>query len=91
MNTVAEVIAKQLVAIHAQKAAIEEQYEAIKKELLALNVTEVALDNAVVKVAEGIRFTLDNKAVIAELGQPWVDDHTKLTEYKQVRVTYKAA
>lgn len=91
MTTIAEVIAKQLVEIHAQKAKIEEQYEAIKKELLALNVTEVALDNAVVKVAEGIRFTLDNKAVTKELGQEWVDDHTKLTEYKQVRVTYKVA
>lgn len=91
MKTVAEIIAKQLVEIHAQKARIEEQYEAIKKELLALNVTEVSLNNAVVKVADGIRTTLDNNAVVEELGKAWVEDHSKKTEYKQVRVTYKVA
>lgn len=90
MKTVAEIIAKQLVEIHAQKAKIEEQYEMLKKELLALDVTEVNLNNATVKVAEGVRATLDSKAVLEELGQAWVEDHTKKTEYKQVRVTYKA-
>ena len=91
MKTVAEIIAKQLVEIHAQKARIEEQYENLKKELLALDVTEVLLDNATVKVAEGVRSTLDNKAVVEELGAAWVEDHSKKTEYKQVRVTYKVA
>jgi hypothetical protein len=91
MKTVAEIIAKQLVEIHAQKAKIEEQYEMLKKELLALDVTEVTLNDAIVKVADGIRFTLDSKAVTEQLGQEWVDDHTKLTAYKQVRVTYRKA
>lgn len=91
MTIAAEIVAKRLVELHAAKAAIEEQFEAVKKELLELGVEEVVLDAATVKVSEGIRFTLDNKAVIEELGQAWVDDHTKLTAFKQVRVTYKAA
>lgn len=91
MTIAAEIVAKRLVELHAARAAIEEQFEAVKKELLALGVDEVALDVATVKVSEGIRFTLDNKAVIEELGQSWVDDHTKLTAFKQVRVTYKSA
>jgi hypothetical protein len=90
MTYAAEIVAKRLVEIHAAKAVLEEQYEAVKKELLALGVDEVSLDVATVKVTDGIRFTLDNKAVIEELGQSWVDDHTKLTAFKQVRVTYKA-
>ena len=89
--TTAEIVAKQFVEIHAQRAAIEEQYEHLKKQLLELNVDEIPLNDATVKVSEGIRFTLDNKAVVSELGQNWVDDHTKLTQYKLVRVTYKAA
>lgn len=91
MTTVAKIVAQRLVELHLKKAEIEEAYEQVKKELLALNVDEVLLDVATVKVSDGIRFSLDNKAVIAELGQEWVDDHTNLTAYKQVRVTYKAA
>ena len=91
IHTAAEIVAQRFVEIHAQRAAIEEQYEELKKALLALNVDEIPLDDATIKVSEGIRFTLDNKAVVSELGQNWVDDHTKLTQYKLVRVTYKAA
>jgi hypothetical protein len=91
MTTTAQIVAQRLVEIHAAKAILEEQYEAAKKELLALGVDEVALELATVKVTEGIRGTLDSKAVVATLGQSWVDDHTNLTAYKQVRVTYKAA
>lgn len=90
MTIAAEIVAKRLVELHAAKAVLEEQFEAAKKELLALGVEEVALDVATVKVTDGMRFTLDSKAVIEELGQAWVDDHTKLTAFKQVRVTYKA-
>lgn len=91
MTIAAEIVAKRLVELHLQKAEIEELYEQAKKELLSLGVDEVALDSATVKVSDGVRFTLDNKAVIETLGQDWVDDHTKLTAFKQVRVTYKAA
>jgi len=91
MENTAKIVAQRLVELHLQKAAIEEAFEAVKKELLALSVDEVVLDTATVKVSEGVRFTLDNKAVVATLGQEWVDDHTKLTAFKQVRVTYKSA
>jgi hypothetical protein len=84
-----EAVAQRLVELHTKKAVIEAQYEQAKKQLLEMGVEEVMLPEATVKVSEGIRFTLDNKAVLLKLGQNWVDDHTNLTQYKQVRVTYK--
>jgi len=86
-----EAVAQRLVELHAKKAIIEEQYEQVKKQLMEMGVEEVLLPEATVKVSEGIRFTLDNKAVLTKLGQVWVDDHTNMTQYKQVRVTYKGA
>lgn len=84
-----EAVAQRLIELHANKAIIEAQYEQVKKQLIEMGVDEVILPEATVKVSEGIRFTLDNKAVLLKLGQNWVDDHTNLTQYKQVRVTYK--
>jgi hypothetical protein len=90
-NITAVVIAEKLVDVHARFKALEEELAALKKALINTGVTEVTVGNSTVKVSEGIRQSLDTKAVVTQLGQSWVDKHSTISIYTQVRVTNKAA
>lgn len=89
MKIAAEVIARELVAAKALKDEAEAKYEALKKELLTLGVTDVELPEATVKVSKTVRITLDSKKIREEMGEAWCDDRSNLSEVTTVRVAYK--
>jgi hypothetical protein len=64
----------------AAKELLSEQEDivkALKAEIVALGVVQVEGRSCFVNVSLGSRKTLDAKAVVSALGQPWVDAHTK--------------
>ena len=76
--------------LHAMKAALEEKLAAMKAEFKAAGVNKVEGEMFVISQSTDIRQTLVTASVLEDMGQKWVDDHSRLSEVTTVRVKAKA-
>lgn len=72
--------------IKAQMAELEKRESAIKKRLIEGGLSEYEGTLFRVTVAKSIRIALDTKAIRAEMGAKWCDDHSTMSEVTTVRV-----
>lgn len=73
--------------LDAQIKVLEADLKAAKAEAKARGISEATGDLYGIKVISGFRVTLDKQSVVAELGEKWVEDHSKSSAFEQVRVT----
>lgn len=71
----------------AQIKLLEADLKAAKAEAKARGINEAAGDLYAIKVSDGWTVTLDKQAVIAKLGQQWVDDNSRTTHWEKVTAT----
>jgi len=89
-NSIARKV-NQFARLNDEKKAIEKKLEALKSEFKTFGDrikegTFVLLTSTTVQIPVRKKRieTLDKKAVISELGQDWVDAHTKKTDFYEV-------
>lgn len=73
--------------IDAQIKVLQADLKAAKAEAKARGISEASGDLYAIKVTDGWTVTLDKKAVVAELGDNWVEAHSKATHWEKVIVT----
>lgn len=73
--------------LDAQIKVLEADLKAAKAEAKARGISEASGDLYAIKVIEGYRVTLDKGAVVAAMGEQWVEAHSKSSKFEQVRVT----
>ena len=72
-NLSANALVDQLGAVKAEIAAFEGREKALRDELLRRGLTEAEGARFNATVTQAVRWTLDTKAVKAEMGAPWWD------------------
>lgn len=73
--------------LDAQIKVLEADLKAAKAEFKARGLSEAFGDLYSVKSITGFRVTLDKQAVVAAMGEEWVEAHSKSSAFEQVRVT----
>lgn len=73
--------------LDAQIKVLEADLKAAKAEAKARGISEASGDLYAIKVISGWRVTLDKQAVVEELGEDWVEAHSKSSAFEQVRVS----
>jgi hypothetical protein len=73
--------------LDAQIKVLEGDLKAAKAEFKARGLQTATGDLYSVKLIEGFRVTLDKQAVVAAMGEQWVEAHSKTSAFEQVRVT----
>lgn len=86
-NLPIETIVDELGAVKAEKAEIERRERVLKDELIARGVETAEGKLYRVAVSAGTRWSLDKDAVTAELGEAWVQKHSKMSTFTTVRVS----
>jgi len=83
-------VVDQLGSIKAQIANLETREKALRDELLRRNVSAIEGAAYSATVASAVRWTLDTKAVKAELGADWYDRHCRQAVVTTVAVKPRA-
>ena len=83
-------VVDQLGCVRAQIADIETREKALRDELLRRGVSEATGTLYDATVAASVRWTLDTKAVKAELGTDWYDAHCRQSMVTTVAVKPRA-
>lgn len=73
--------------LDSQIKVLEADLKAAKAEAKARGISEASGDLYAIKVIEGYRVTLDKQAVVAAMGEDWVQEHSKSSKFEQVRVS----
>jgi hypothetical protein len=84
-------IVDQLGGVKAAIADLESRAKALRDELLRRAVPQVEGAQFGASITQSIRWTLDTKAVRAEMGEPWYDRHCRQTPVTTVNVEPLAA
>lgn len=70
--------------LSAQIKLLEADLKAAKAEAKARGFKEASGDLYMIKVQDGWTVTLDKQAVIAKLGEKWVEEHSRTTHWEKV-------
>jgi hypothetical protein len=81
----------QLGAVKAEIAALEVREKALRDELLHRGITEAEGAMFSAAITQAVRWTLDTKAVKAEMGAPWWDARCRQTLVTTVAVKPRVA
>lgn len=73
--------------LDAQIKVLETDLKAAKAEAKARGISEAVGDLYEIKVISSFRVTLNKDAVVAKLGEKWVEANSKTSAFEQVRVT----
>jgi hypothetical protein len=73
--------------LDTQIKVLEADLKSAKAEFKARGLSEASGDLYAVKAITGFRVTLDKQAVVAAMGEQWVEAHSKTSAFEQVRVT----
>jgi hypothetical protein len=84
-------VADELGAVKAQIANLQDRERSLRDELIHRRVSEIAGLAYSASITETVRWTLDTKAVKAEMGQGWYDARCRQTSVTSVAVKALAA
>jgi hypothetical protein len=90
-NLPAHALVDQLGAIKAEIAALEGREKTLRDELLRRILTDVEGARFSSMITQAVRWTLDTKAVKAEMGAPWWDARCRQTLVTTVAVKPRVA
>ena len=90
-NLPAHALVDQLGALKAEIAASEGREKALRDELLRRGITEAEGARFSATVTQAVRWTLDTKAVKAEMGAPWWDGRCRQSLVTTVAVKPRVA
>ena len=90
-NLPANLLADQLGALKAESAALEGREKTLREELLRRGVTEAEGARFSATITQAVRWTLDTKAVKAEMGAPWWDARCRQSLVTTVAVKPRVA
>ena len=83
-------VVDQLGSIKTQIADLETREKALRDELIARKATEASGKLYDASITSAVRWTLDSKAVKAELGTDWYDRHCRQAVVTTVKVAPRA-
>lgn len=81
-----EALADEIGQLDAVIKGLEERMKAAKFEFKSRGIDKANGNHFIVSQSTAIRTTLDQKSVLAEMGQKWWDDHCNLTEVATIRI-----
>ncbi|HTV90137.1 MAG TPA: hypothetical protein VME41_14075 [Stellaceae bacterium] len=84
-------LADQLGTVKAEIAALQSREKALRDELVRRGEREIEGANFSASIADAVRWTLDTKAVQAEMGADWYDAHCRQSLVTTVTVRVRAA
>jgi hypothetical protein len=90
-NLAPQALVDQLGALKAEIAALEARETALRDELLCRGLTEAEGVRFSATVTQAVRWTLDTKAVKAEMGAPWWDARCRQSLVTTVAVKPRVA
>jgi len=79
-------IVDQLGGVKAAIADLEKREKGLRDELLARSVEQVEGASFGATVTQSVRWTLDTKAVKAEMGEPWYDQNCRQSTVTTVHI-----
>ena len=90
-NLAAADLVDRLGALKAEIAVLEAREKSLRDELIRRNVSVIEGDVYAATLTEAVRWTLDTKAVKAEMGTGWYDARCRQSLVTTVKTTARAA
>jgi hypothetical protein len=79
-------LADEIGTLDTEMKAIKARLDAAKAEFKDRNIRKVEGDRFQVARSDSVRWSLDSKAVKAEMGERWYDAHSRMTNVSTIRV-----
>jgi hypothetical protein len=84
------VVADELGELHFRIKALQAEAKDLKAELEARGITEVTTDRYSIKRVEATRWSLDTKAIRAEMGDAWATKRSSVSNVVSYRIDVSA-